>query len=105
MFQQLQAPVLGIVENMSYIPLPDGQVLDMFGRGGAEKAAQSLGLPFLGAIPMYQELRINSDAGAPHKNFEGDKGLAASLMHVVENLAAQVSLRSLTERAPELNIS
>jgi ATP-binding protein involved in chromosome partitioning len=105
MFQQLEAPVLGIVENMSYVPLPDGQILDMFGRGGAEIAAQRLGLPFLGAIPMVPALRKNSDAGTPHANFESDPLLGGALMKLVENLQAQVAIRQLQNKPPELNIS
>src|SRR5213076_3094939 len=73
MFQQLGAPVLGMVENMSYVFDPaTGVEIDMFGRGGAERAARRLNLPFLGAIPMFPEMRINSDAGTPTKNFEGN---------------------------------
>src|SRR5437773_8721111 len=55
MFKQLGAPILGMVENMSYFIAPNGEILDMFGRGGTEKAAQKLGLPYLGAIPMFIE--------------------------------------------------
>src|SRR5207237_2915353 len=75
MFQQLGAPVLGIVENMSYMPMPDGSTHDLFGRGGAQRAAKELGLPFLGALPMFTELRVNSDAGNPTANFQGNPKL------------------------------
>jgi ATP-binding protein involved in chromosome partitioning len=104
MFQQLGAPILGIVENMSYMPLPDGTVADIFGRGGAEKAAQNLNVPFLGALPLYTELRVNSDAGDPTKNFTGNPKLAEALNQIVQNLAGQVSLRNLRAPTPELNI-
>src|SRR5690606_13327793 len=79
MFQQLQTPILGLVENMSYFVGPDGSEHDIFGRGGAEQAAQRLNLPYLGGIPMFQELRVNSDAGTPHKNFEGSPRLREAL--------------------------
>jgi ATP-binding protein involved in chromosome partitioning len=105
MFQQLEAPILGMVENMSYIPLPDGTVMDLFGRGGTEKCAQSLGLPYLGAVPMYAELRQNSDAGTPEKNFQGNADLRTALETVVSNLLAQVALRSLSDAAPTLTIT
>jgi ATP-binding protein involved in chromosome partitioning len=104
MFEQLQTPVLGLVENMSYVPMPDGTELDLFGRGGTEKAAQSLGLPFLGAVPMYPELRKNSDAGTPGKNFEGNPGLRIALEGVVTNLQNEVARRS-TDAVPTLTIS
>src|SRR5690606_20169648 len=70
MFQQLGAPVLGLVENMSYFIAADGSEHDIFGRGGTEKMAQQIGLPYLGGLPMFTELRINSDAGNPSANFE-----------------------------------
>jgi ATP-binding protein involved in chromosome partitioning len=105
MFQQLGAPVLGMVENMSYFIAPDGSEADIFGRGGAEQAAQRLGLPFLGALPMFTELRVNSDAGTPEKNFEGNPRLTAALDQLVKNLAGEVSKRNLEPAAPTLNIS
>ena len=105
MFQTLGAPILGIVENMSYFVTADGAEHDVFGRGGAEKAAQRIGLPFLGAIPMFPELRANSDAGQPHKNFEGSPKLREALEKIVQTLAGQISLRNMHSRAPELNIS
>ena len=90
---------------MSYFVAPDGTEHDLFGRGGAEAAAKRLGLPFLGAIPLYTELRVNSDAGDPGRNFQGSPALAAALTHIVENLAGQISRHNLGDQGPELNIS
>jgi ATP-binding protein involved in chromosome partitioning len=104
MFQQLGAPILGVVENMSYMPMPDGSVVDLFGRGGAERAATQWNVPFLGALPLYPELRVNSDAGDPQKNFTGNPKLAEALNQITQNLVGQVSLRNLRGAAPELNI-
>jgi ATP-binding protein involved in chromosome partitioning len=105
MFQQLGAPILGIVENMSYLVDPKtGAEIDIFGRGGAEKAAHRLDLPFLGALPMFPELRVNSDAGNPNANFEGHPLLKESLEKIVQALAGQVSVRNLQGKGPELNI-
>jgi hypothetical protein len=94
-----------MVENMSYFIAPDGTEADIFGRGGAERAAQGLGLPFLAAIPMFTELRVNSDAGNPTKNFEGHPKLKQALESAVMNLAGEVSKRNLSAPAPTLNIS
>lgn len=104
MFQTLNTPVLGIVENMSYFVGPQGEEFDVFGRGGAEKAAQQLQIPYLGALPMFPELRVNSDAGNPSANFQGNPKLRDALETLVQNLAGQVSLRNLSARGPELNI-
>src|SRR3982751_839717 len=95
MFQQLGAPMLGIVENMSYMPLPDGTTADIFGRGGAERAAKHLGLPFLGALPLYTELRANSDSGQPELNFTVNPALGTALEHIVRSLAGEVSKRNV----------
>jgi ATP-binding protein involved in chromosome partitioning len=105
MFQQLGAPILGLVENMSFFVGPDGSEHDIFGRGGTEKAAKRLGLHYLGALPMFTQLRVNSDAGNPTANFEGDPRLRDALMTLVGNLAGQVSVRNMGTAAPTLNIS
>ncbi len=103
MFQQLQSPILGLVENMSYLVAPDGSEIDIFGRGGAERAAQELGLPFLGALPMFTELRVNSDLGNPTANFQGNPALRDALESLAKNLAGQVSIRNMQSR-PELTV-
>ncbi len=104
MFQALGAPILGMVENMGYFVDPKtGAEFDIFGRGGAEQAAQRLGVPFLGSLPMFPELRVNSDAGNPRANFEGNAKLRESLETIAENLVAQVKLRN-TQPKPQLNI-
>ena len=104
MFQQLNTQVLGLVENMSYLVSPDGQMVDIFGKGGAEKAAHSLALPFLGNLPMFPELRINSDSGNPTANFEGTPQLRQSIETIIANLITQVSLKNAQAAGPELTI-
>ena len=105
MFRTLNTPVLGIVENMSYFVGPDGSVHDIFGRGGAQRAAQELGLPFLGDLPMYPELRINSDAGNPTANFTGTPKLAEALLAITVNLQKQVELAASGPAQAQLNIT
>ena len=104
MFQQLGVPILGLVENMSYFVAPDGAEHDIFGRGGTERAAQRLALPYLGAIPLFTELRVNSDAGTPTRNFEGNPKLRESLEAIVGHLAGEVSKRNLGTAGPTLTI-
>ncbi|WP_108462274.1 Mrp/NBP35 family ATP-binding protein [Devosia naphthalenivorans] len=66
MLRRLNVPLLGLVENMSYFIAPDtGTRYDIFGSGGAERAAATLGMPFLGAIPLVMAIREGSDAGQP----------------------------------------
>jgi ATP-binding protein involved in chromosome partitioning len=105
MFEQLGAPVLGMIENMSYFVGPDGTEHDIFGRGGTKKMAAKLDLPYLGELPMFTELRQNSDAGTPEKNFEGNPKLAAALEAIVKTLASEVSKRNEAPAGPVLEIS
>jgi ATP-binding protein involved in chromosome partitioning len=66
MFQRTKIPVLGIVENMSYLPdEATGRAIDLFGRGGAAQAARDLNIPFLGELPFLPTLRQAGDAGEP----------------------------------------
>ncbi|MCH8507995.1 MAG: Mrp/NBP35 family ATP-binding protein [Phycisphaerales bacterium] len=101
MFQQLGVEVLGVVENMSFFIGDDGKEYDIFGRGGAEKMAQRLGLPFLGSVPINMALRKNSDSGDPLGNFDpaaaGGPALPKALETLVRNLEGQVNLASLKQ--------
>ena len=66
MFKQVNVPVLGIVENMSYFLCPHcGTRSDIFGHGGARHEAERLGVPFLGEVPLHMAIRETSDAGLP----------------------------------------
>ena len=95
MFNQLNTPVLGIIENMaSYVCPACGAHDDVFGTGGARRAADRLGVPFLGAIPLATEIRKRSDAGRPIV-LDAESPLARAYLTVAENLAAQVSTRNM----------
>jgi ATP-binding protein involved in chromosome partitioning len=66
MLKRTNVPLLGLVENMSYFVAPDtGTRYDIFGHGGAAAAAERLGLPFLGEVPLVMAIRETSDAGKP----------------------------------------
>jgi ATP-binding protein involved in chromosome partitioning len=66
MFNRVNVPVLGLVENMSYFVCPKcGERSDIFGHGGAQREAERQGVPFLGAVPLHMEIRETSDAGRP----------------------------------------
>jgi len=66
MFQNVDVPILGIIENMSNFICPHcGETSDIFGHGGAKDEAIKLGVPFLGAIPLHMDIRKHSDEGNP----------------------------------------
>src|SRR5215203_382256 len=68
MYQKLNIPTLGIVENMSYYACPNcHHEADIFGHGGGEGLATEMGIPFLGRLPLYQTIREGGDTGVPDR--------------------------------------
>ena len=77
LFQKAGIPIIGLVENMAGYVCPHcGELSDPFGRGGAEAAAATLGIPFLGRIPLTIAIRQASDAGEPPAAGNGPEGVA-----------------------------
>ena len=64
MFQQVKVPILGIVENMSYLEHA-GARIDVFGEGGGRRTAEQMAVPFLGELPLDPAIRIGGDTGKP----------------------------------------
>jgi ATP-binding protein involved in chromosome partitioning len=95
MFQQLNVPVMGIVENMSYLELPDGTRMDVFGTGGGKLMAEETGMPFIGAIPMDPQVRVGGDTGQPVTLSNPESPVAKALKAVAEDVAAKVSVAAL----------
>jgi ATP-binding protein involved in chromosome partitioning len=96
MFKTLEVPILGIIENMSYLELPDGTHMDIFGTGGGEHLAQITNTPFLGKIPIDQNVRIGGDTGKPIVVSHPDSPVAVALREIAEGLAAKVSVAALS---------
>ncbi len=95
MFRQLNVPILGVIENMSYLELPDGTRMDIFGTGGGERLAQESGVPFIGAIPMDSAVRESGDNGLPVILSKPDSPVAQALKTIAEDVAAKVSVAAL----------
>lgn len=98
MFKTLEVPILGIIENMSYLDLPDGTRMDIFGSGGGEQLAQATQTPFLGKIPIDQNVRIGGDSGKPILVSHPDSPVANALREIAQKLAAQISVAALGGR-------
>lgn len=98
MFKTLEVPILGIIENMSYLDLPDGTSMDIFGSGGGEQLAQATQTPFLGKIPIDQNVRIGGDSGKPILVSHPDSPVANALREIAQKLAAQISVAALGGR-------
>ncbi len=105
MFKTLEVPILGVIENMSYLELPDGTRMDIFGAGGGEKLAAATGTPFLGGVPMDPNVRIGSDSGRPIMATSPDSKVATALRGIAQNVAAKVSVAALSkDNALPINI-
>ncbi|NWG07406.1 MAG: Mrp/NBP35 family ATP-binding protein [Chloroflexi bacterium] len=98
MFKTLEVPILGIVENMSYLDLPDGTRMDLFGSGGGEQLAQATQTPFLGKVPIDQNVRIGGDSGKPILVSYPESPVANALRDVAQKIAAQVSVAALSTK-------
>lgn len=101
MFKQLEVPVLGIIENMSYMTMPDGSLLDLFGRGGGKKLADEMGFPFIGEVPIDAQVRVGGDNGVPVLVSHPDSLVARSLRAVAEDIAAKISIQTLKQQQSE----
>ncbi|RNJ50208.1 Mrp/NBP35 family ATP-binding protein [Methylocystis hirsuta] len=95
MFQKVEAPILGVIENMSYFLCPHcGGRSEIFAHGGARHDAEQMGVPFLGEAPLDIKIRQTSDAGTPVVGAEPDSQQAA----VYLNLAAKVKTLLETQK-------
>lgn len=93
MFEKLDVPVFGMVENMSYFVAPDtGTRYDIFGHGGAERAADELGIDFLGAIPIEPAVREGADQGVPIMVAHPESDSAEAIRRLAGQVAARISV-------------
>ena len=89
--EKLDLPVIGIIENMSGMICPHcGDTIDLFGRGGGEKAAQELGVPYLGSIPLDPAMVKAGDEGRPYVLRHADTPTWKAVDAVMKNLLKRV---------------
>lgn len=103
MFRQLNVPVLGVIENMSYLELPDGTRIDVFGHGGGSQLAQEQQADLLGAIPMDPAVREGGDQGQPVVIAHPDSPVSQTIHDLAQKIAAKLSVQAL--QGPGLNVS
>lgn len=102
MFEQVNVPVLGVIENMSYFIAPDtGNKYEIFGSGGGQRLSDEYDLNFLGQVPLGMEVREGGDRGIPVVISSPDSPQSAAFRHVAEEVARQVSIEAMK---PELTI-
>jgi len=106
MYQKLNIPTLGLIENMSHFVCPScSHETDIFGKGGGEALARELNVPFLGRIPIYEPIRIGGDTGVPIAIGDPTSAAARSFREAAEQLAAQLSIASYKRAIPLIPIA
>jgi ATP-binding protein involved in chromosome partitioning len=86
MFEKVNVPILGIVENMSYFTAPNGDRVEIFGHGGGRTEATRKNVPFLGEIPIFTAIREGGDKGVPVTVSDAKSPPAQAFMVVAQAL-------------------
>jgi ATP-binding protein involved in chromosome partitioning len=95
MFRQLNIPVLGVIENMSYFVCSHcNERTEIFGSGGGRQMGEELGIPFLGEVPIDTRVRSGSDEGRPIVDAEPDASAAKAFLDLSSRVAAQISIQN-----------
>lgn len=98
MFNKVNVPVLGIIENMSYFLCPNcGHRTDIFSHGGGKKTAERLNVPFLGEIPIDANLRETSDSGKPIVIADPESPQSKSFIEISRRIASEISIKALSQ--------
>jgi ATP-binding protein involved in chromosome partitioning len=90
MFEKVNVPILGIVENMSYFTTPNGERVEIFGHGGGRAEAARREISFLGEVPIFVEIREGGDQGQPTVVSSPEKAPAQAFIKIAEALREQV---------------
>jgi ATP-binding protein involved in chromosome partitioning len=99
MFQRVNTPVLGIVENMSWFECPHcGKPSALFGSGGGERLAKELGLPLLGQVPLYPRILEGADRGEPIVVGDPQSAAAKAIVSLTERVRSAAA--SVTSGSP-----
>jgi ATP-binding protein involved in chromosome partitioning len=102
MFEKLDVPIAGVIENMSYFICPQcGETTEIFGHGGGEHVSEKYGIPMLGRIPLDVRIRVGGDEGQPIVASEPDSPLANAFREAARQMAARVSTLALDREEAE----
>jgi ATP-binding protein involved in chromosome partitioning len=95
--EDINVPVLGFVENMSYFQPPgSNERFEIFGHGGGQRLAEELKAPFLGEVPLDPAVRLGGDEGHPITAVDPDHPVSRAFINIAKQVAAQVSIHALT---------
>lgn len=91
MFEKVNVPILGIVENMSYFTTPNGDRVEIFGHGGGHAEALRKNIPFLGEVPIFTEIRAGGDRGLPVVVSDPEKAPGKAFIQIARTLQEQLA--------------
>lgn len=91
MFEKVNVPLLGVVENMSYLEAPDGSRQMIFGQGGGQETATSLDTNLLGQIPLDTNIRVGSDRGIPIVISDPESPAAIVFMQIADQILSALA--------------
>jgi len=103
MFVQVRVPILGMVENMSYLIAPgSGERIDVFGQGGGKKTAEQMNIPFLGELALDPDVRIGGDSGHPVTTRAGEDAHATPFLELAKRV--DLTCGALKQTGPTVTI-
>ena len=104
MFRQVHVPILGLVENMSYLIAPQsGERIDVFGHGGGKRTAEAMQVHFLGELPLDPQIRIGGDSGNAI-GWRGQDDPSAAPFYRMAREAAQLAEAASSNTGPSITI-
>jgi ATP-binding protein involved in chromosome partitioning len=105
MFQQVRVPVLGIVENMSYMIAPQSKErIDVFGEGGGRRTAEAMNVAFLGELPLDPAVRVGGDSGRPPASLGESNATAVGFYELARAVAAAGREAAASAKSPSISI-
>ncbi len=104
MFQEVNVPILGIIENMSHLILPDGSKLHPLGKGGGAKLAAEIGVPFLGEIPIDPAVSACGDGGEPIVRKLPDHPVSQAYLKLAQTVVNELLAKPTGGGLPEVEL-
>ena len=104
MFEEVKVPILGIVENMSYMVLPDGGRIHPLGQGGGAKLAAEIGVPFLGDIPIDPAVSACGDGGEPIVRKHTDHPVSQAYLKLAQTVMNELLARPTAGGLPDVEL-
>jgi ATP-binding protein involved in chromosome partitioning len=102
MFNKLNVPIVGVIENMSYLQCPHcNEQISLFGKGGGKKISEDFGLPFIGEVPLHPGIRESSDIGKPTVISEPESVQSHAFTKAAKLVAGRISILAAEIKAQE----